>query len=335
MNKSAYKVAKGIKPEKVIEKPSSVSKGTKFEKAVEKVLNWMYAKYDNVSIEHNVFIDSSDAERQIDVLITIVVRDLVFKVAVECKDYNRKLSIGVIDGFVSKLEDVRASKGIIIASNGFSSASVGKAKRKNIILYSLGDQINLDDSALDIPVVFKEVVPYETEFEFTVSKQVAMTMKGKAIITDPLIVNGYNVSELLKSSWENQRLKYHLTNDFQILTVPELTSPYRARYSVDDDIRDEVELDKFVIRLKLKINYYTIFLKELIGLNVLENIHDNKLEMFIDVDTIMKSLPNAKPTNKTFVDDFKGVVINFLIKGDFNITTIGAEYLNILPVKRR
>ncbi len=103
---------------------TTVEKGTKFEKSVEKVLNWIYNKYDVVTIERNVKVPGLDIDRQIDILMTVKIHDLQFKVAVECKDYTKRISIGTLDAFVSALEDINAAKGIMISSNGFSSTVI-------------------------------------------------------------------------------------------------------------------------------------------------------------------------------------------------------------------
>ncbi|MFD2144821.1 restriction endonuclease [Mucilaginibacter antarcticus] len=310
------------------EKVSSVDKGTKFEKSVEKVLNWMYSQYDSVSIKHNVLINGPDTNRQIDVLITVTIRDLVFNVAVECKDYKGRLPVGILDAFVSKLEDVSASKGIIIASNGFSSSSIAKARRKGITLYSLTDKIEFNDAALDVTIVIEEVIPFETELKISVMRDAAQNMKGETLITDPLIVNGYDVHETLKEAWKAQTLEYKLHTDFQEIQIPKIDPPYRVNYFINtkNDMIDTVEISDFNPRLKLKINYYTIPLKELVDLKVLEHIEGKKYEMFIDIDTITNSLPNAKPVNKRFVEEFGGSKFIINVRGPFNITSIGGEY---------
>ncbi len=307
---------------------SKVQKGTKFEKTVEKVINYIYSKYETVSVKHNVLIDGPDGDRQIDVLITVTIEDLIFEIAVECKDYTGRLSIGKIDEFVSKLEDIKAAKGIMISTNGFSTGSIKKAKRNGIILYSLTDKFPLDDKELDIQIIIEEVIPMETEFNISVSREAGLTMKGETIIRDPIIINGYHLYDTLKDNWKNQTLNFKLTTAFQDINVAQIKAPYKIRYYINkkNNITDEVELLNLSMKLKLKINYYTIGLNELIGLNVLENIHESKFQMFIDTDTILGSLPNAKPTSKTYVDNFTGVKAVFLIKGDFNITPVGEFY---------
>jgi hypothetical protein len=307
---------------------STVAKGTKFEKTVEKVINWMYSKYENVVIAHNVLIASEDTNRQVDVLITVTIRDLIFKVAIECKDYRIKLPIGKIDEFVSKKDDIKADKGIIIASNGFSSSAISKAKRKDIILYSLTDKIEIENKELDIPVIIKEIIPFETETRITVERMNAKQMRGETLIRDPLIVNDYNIEKLLKHSWESNKVVFNLTTEFQTITIPEITRPYKCNYFINEknNIVEKVELSNFDIKLKLKINYYVINLSELIDLKVLQNIHENKLEMFIDEVTILSSLPNARSIPKTYVDDFTGLTAVFLLKGNFNIETIEGHF---------
>src|SRR5690606_23782735 len=88
--------------------------------------------YENV--EHNVKLNGSDGTRQIDVLVSSESVGIKFLTIIECRDFKNKLSISSIDGFHSKLVDVKANKGIIISRKGFSSKAISKAKRLGISL---------------------------------------------------------------------------------------------------------------------------------------------------------------------------------------------------------
>jgi len=306
---------------------SSVEKGTKFEKSVERVLNWIYAKYDVATIEHNVKIQGPEIERQIDILITIKVHDLHFKIAVECKDYNGRIPVGKIDAFVSTLEDIDANKGIMISSKGFSSTAIAKAKRKHITLYSLTNKIEIQDKELDIPIIIEELIPSEANIKFSLDRNTASKMIGETIIRDPIVINGYNIYDLLKHNWKSKNLQFNVTTDFQYVNLNQLQQPYFIQYYIDtkNSVLGQVLLSDFKIEIKLKVNYYILYLKELIDLKILDNIHDNKVEMFIDSDTMISSTPNAVLITKTQVEEFNGFKITIESRGDFHMDSFSGK----------
>ncbi len=190
------------------------------------------------------------------------------------------------------------------------------------MLYSLSDKIELKDKELDIPIIIEEIIPYESELQCSVDRSIASTMEGDGIIRDPLIINGFDVHALLKSNWQAQKLNVQFISSLQEVELPEIKMPFMAKYFINTkhNVTSEVQLNDFKVRLKLKIKYYLLYLKELKDLKVLNNIHDNKLEMFIDTDTILSSFPNAILTTKTNVDQLTGIKATIKIRGDFNIT---------------
>ncbi len=70
----------------------------------------------------------SKTKRQIDILVDISEVGVNLKLAIECKYFNKKIDVKTIDSFVGFLDDIKANKGIIITSKGFSSAASERAK---------------------------------------------------------------------------------------------------------------------------------------------------------------------------------------------------------------
>lgn len=69
----------------------------------------------------------SKVKRQIDILVkgTLVGRDILG--VVECKNFNEKVDVKVIDGFAGFLEDVGANIGILITNKGFTKGAENRA----------------------------------------------------------------------------------------------------------------------------------------------------------------------------------------------------------------
>ena len=61
--------------------------------------------------------------REFDIYYEFKVAGYVHKVAIECKNYKRPISINIVDGLIGKLNDFNNIKGIIISKNGYQKGA--------------------------------------------------------------------------------------------------------------------------------------------------------------------------------------------------------------------
>jgi hypothetical protein len=88
----------------------------------------------NASVEHNAKIRGllSGVERQIDVLVEGTIAGQSIRVVVEAKRHGRRITIETVDGFVGKLLDLGAERGIIYSYAGFTEGALRRAgKQRN------------------------------------------------------------------------------------------------------------------------------------------------------------------------------------------------------------
>jgi len=83
----------------------------------------------------------SKVERQIDIAIQGTIAGYNNLGIVECKCFNKKVDVKVIESFISFLEDIKANFGIMITNQGYSQAAKNWADVKKIKL----DIISLDE----------------------------------------------------------------------------------------------------------------------------------------------------------------------------------------------
>lgn len=70
----------------------------------------------------------SGVKRQIDVLIKQVVEGRVCSsILVECKHYQQKVNVKIVDSFVGCMLDIGAEKGVIVSEKGFTKAAISRA----------------------------------------------------------------------------------------------------------------------------------------------------------------------------------------------------------------
>jgi hypothetical protein len=82
---------------------------------------------------------SSGIDRQIDVSIRTSVAGHEILIIVQAKDLSRPADVNVVGEFQAVIDDVRAAKGVLICSGGFSSSALEYGRRLNIDLCTAHD----------------------------------------------------------------------------------------------------------------------------------------------------------------------------------------------------
>ena len=85
--------------------------------------------FPQTSIQHNVHREGlmSKTKRQIDILIEKKVAGFDLSIIVDCKYFNKKVDVKEVESFLSFLQDLKASKGILITNNGYTKAAYNRA----------------------------------------------------------------------------------------------------------------------------------------------------------------------------------------------------------------
>lgn|SRR3990167_347031 len=85
--------------------------------------------FPETEIQHNVRREGliSKTKRQIDILIEGRIAGFDLKIIVDCKYFNKKIDVKDVESFLSFLQDLKASKGILITNNGYSKAAYNRA----------------------------------------------------------------------------------------------------------------------------------------------------------------------------------------------------------------
>lgn len=139
----------------------SRKRGTEFEQLAKDLFELLSINDKYTTVEGpKVFLDGKDGKREFDVVIRAVVADLNILTVVECRDWNKKIDMTHLDGFVSKMADVNANKGVIVSRKGFSKNAIKKAKRLGIVLCIAKDAFQnseFKNVGLDCPVVVSVV----------------------------------------------------------------------------------------------------------------------------------------------------------------------------------
>lgn len=95
----------------------------------------------NAKIYQNYFLLNDRGEkREFDVVIQTSINDFQLTIVIECKDYNKAVSVDKIEAFEGKCNRVKAvSKKVFISTNGFQSGALTAAADFCIELYQVED----------------------------------------------------------------------------------------------------------------------------------------------------------------------------------------------------
>lgn len=89
----------------------------------------------DATVTHNdKVLGKSGRLRQLDVTVRKNIGSTPIFIVIECKHYTRVVGIEKVEQFSKKLEDVRASRGVMVSSTGFDAGGRAIASQNNILL---------------------------------------------------------------------------------------------------------------------------------------------------------------------------------------------------------
>lgn len=126
------------------------NKNTEYEQFTRKVFTGLSSqkRVKTIKLQHNVkLLGNSGTRHQIDVYWEYEKDGQLHKVAIECKNYTNKVSIGKVRDFYGVLADIEGLQGIMITKAGYQSGAKKYAASKNIHLKELRAPIGKESLA--------------------------------------------------------------------------------------------------------------------------------------------------------------------------------------------
>ncbi|WP_418499717.1 restriction endonuclease [Flagellimonas sp.] len=93
---------------------------------------------ENTKIFSNYKIENeSGQKREIDILVVSSINNFDIKIAIECKDFNKKVPVKEIESFASKCDRIKEiDKKVFVSANGYQTGAINTAKYYGIELYT-------------------------------------------------------------------------------------------------------------------------------------------------------------------------------------------------------
>lgn len=121
-----------------------------------------------VKPDDHILGQDSKTERQIDISIKRSVGQFSVLIIIDCKAYTSPVDVKDVGEFISLVKDVRANKGAIVSSAGFTPAAIEMAKTHGIDTLRHVDTSNIDwKTYVTIPVLLERTFLKGYQFSFT------------------------------------------------------------------------------------------------------------------------------------------------------------------------
>src|SRR6266536_4638350 len=131
----------------------------KYEELAHKIVSDLMP-YATVELDDHISGRDSEADRQIDVSARWLDGDQEYLMVVQVRDRKRRADVNTIGEFKSVIQDVKAHKGVLVCSGGFSKQAITYARNTGISLFSLHDATSTNwATELTIPIVWVALEP--------------------------------------------------------------------------------------------------------------------------------------------------------------------------------
>jgi hypothetical protein len=301
---------------------SKKNDGKEFEQLTESIFNSLVRNPEYEKVEHNIQLPGHNGFRQIDILLTTITCGMEIRTVIECKDYNKKISIGKVDELESKLKDVNANRGILVSKKGFSSMGKSKAKRVGISLCTAHEALHDNwNPEIDLPILIEEVKPngFGLLLDFKILK------RKKLPVSEFPIINDINIVELMEKKWKEGTLGIQPKSGVQTIKLKEINKPYTW---IPEGENIPWPVRTFEINITVEANYYLTSFGELKNTKILNNISDNKNSVFMDISSIKDVINNVKPVKENYKNDFKGILLSLDVTPNFSLKPTGVQQVN-------
>ncbi|PZR14334.1 MAG: hypothetical protein DI539_18960, partial [Flavobacterium psychrophilum] len=113
----------------------------KFLEKLVAIVEEVYRSNPETEILRNFKIANVDgAKREFDLIIRSNINGFPITIAIECKQYSKKVSVDKIEAFYGKCQGIpEINKKIFVSENGFQQGAIDTAKRYAIELYSFAE----------------------------------------------------------------------------------------------------------------------------------------------------------------------------------------------------
>lgn len=267
--------------------------GKEFESLTAEIFEALRSSPQYESVQKNVKIRGADGEREIDVLLTGRVGPIPSITAIECKDYNKNVDVTTVDAFQSKLIDINANKGVLVARKGFSKTARQKAKRVGITLCT-AHKVNSEKWEFDLEVPF---VIHELSIESVEPEYRLLPGNFSSEEIDFWHIDGKHLHQIIGEYWNTHPELTEGAHTFKLLE--------QEGASLNAKSGTKIVLDHLQVKIQIQKTYYLGHFNDLESSRLLKYIEEGHCSVIFDLEELasyqskvvkydtLESIPNA------------------------------------------
>ncbi len=228
-----------------------------------------------VEVKHNVKVKGRSTHHQIDVYWEYSFADVKHRVAIECKYYNKTISLGKVRDFHAALMDIGNINGIMVTNMGYQKGAIEFATKNGINLKIIREPRDEDWNGRirTLNTIINIVQPINVEINIDLDYDWCTINK---LITDKAFtfqIKGRN-DEMCIVDDKGNKLKNFLELEDALPCNGEQTQKIKHTYTFDNGFINTIEYDL----LKVKAVHFTY------------DISVAKSEFTIDVKSLTKAI---------------------------------------------
>lgn len=169
-------------------------KWKRFEKLIHQLHSQFAPEGAEVIQDDKIVGCESKVERQLDVTIRHTIAQYRILLVIECKDESRPIDVATMGEFASLLRDVKANKGVMVSTSGFTPAAIAMASAQGIDTRTFLDTENTDwKSEVTIPVLLIRAKLDGWSFTFASSPDIDPALWGMPTNIHPNLIPTYDL----------------------------------------------------------------------------------------------------------------------------------------------
>jgi len=147
--------------------------------------------------------------RQIDITVKQKVGQYDILIAIDCKDYKTSVDVGEVEAFKSKVKDIHANKGVMVAANGFTGTAKRIGEEAALNLYRLIDTEAHDwKTYVSIPVIcdFRRIQKYRFVIPNSVASFLPSMDPNEIVVYGLDYAQQVTIKDLIQIQWNSGKL---------------------------------------------------------------------------------------------------------------------------------
>lgn len=185
-----------------------------FERAVYELQKTFSPEEATITLNDHIPGHDSHTERQVDISIRTRVANYEILIAIDCKDHSAPLDVNDVDAFGGLLRDIRANKGVLVSSSGFTKTALETARTHGIDTLRYVDTESVDwRSYVGLPTLLERTYLKRFRLHFSPVSDHPLFVPAAAVPKESAVADGHGrplgtIGGMIAAKWNSQEIPH-------------------------------------------------------------------------------------------------------------------------------